>query len=49
MSANYDVIIIFWFMDDLEQSGSGKPDIWSVIFTFSLIAVFYLIKIENRT
>ena len=36
-------------MADLEQSGSGKPDVWSVIFTFSLIAIFYLLKIENRT
>ena len=36
-------------MADLEQFGSGKPDVWSVTFTFSLIAIFYLLEIENRT
>ena len=34
-------------MANLEQSGSQSA--WSAKLTFSLIAAFYLIKIENRT
>ena len=36
-------------MANLEQSGNRIPDAWSVIFTFSLIATFYLSKTEDRT
>ena len=39
----------FWFMTNLEQSGSWIPDAWFVKLTFSLIITFYLTKIENRS
>ena len=39
----------FWFMTNLEQSGSWIPDAWSVKLIFSLIITFYLTKIENRS
>ena len=37
------------FMADLEQLESRIPDEWSVVLTFSLIAIFHLTKTENRT
>ena len=37
------------FMANLEQSGSGIPDIYPIKLTFSLPVSFYLIKTENRT
>ena len=35
-------------MVDLEQSGNRIPDKCSMIFTFLLIATFYLTRSENR-
>ena len=33
----------------LEESGIWITDAWSIISTFSLIAIFYLRKTENRS
>ena len=49
MSANCDVIVIFVFLTNLEQSGGRIPDAESVNFSFSLIVTFYPTKTENRT
>ena len=49
LSAYCDVILIFRFMANLEQSGSRILDTWSVKLTFPLIVTFYLIKNRNRT
>ena len=49
LSAYGDVILIFRFMANLEQSGSWILDTWSVKLTFPLIVTFYLIKTRNRT
>ena len=49
LSAYCDVILIFRFMANLEQSGSRILDTWSVKLTFPLIVTFYLIKTRNRT
>ena len=39
----------FRFMVNLEQSASRIPEVWSVKLIFSLIAIFYLTKTENKT
>ena len=49
MSANCNVIVSFWIITHLEQSGSCILEEWSVILKFSLIITFYLKKTENRT
>ena len=49
MSKNYDVVAIFQFTANLEQSGSQIPDAQSVKFIFSLKITCYLTKTENRT
>ena len=49
MSENCDVIPIFQFMANLEQSGSRIPVAQSVKLKFSLTVAFYLTKTENRT
>ena len=46
---NHDIIVIFWFIADSEQSESWITDAWSVKLTLSLIATFYLPKTKNRT
>ena len=33
MSRNCDVIVFFRFMPNLQPSGSGIPDAWSIKFT----------------
>ena len=38
----------FQFMANLEQSGSRILDAWSVILTFSLIAIFHRTEVEDR-
>ena len=47
--ATYDVIVIFSILVDLEQSGIRTPGTWYMILTFSLIATFRHIKIENKS
>ena len=42
MSVNCDVIVIFRFMVNLEQTGSRIPDAGCVKLTFSLRVTFYL-------
>ena len=49
MSKNCDLIAIFQFTANLEQSGSQIPDAESVKLIFSLKVTFYLVKTENRT
>ena len=49
MSENYDVIVIFEFLANLEQSGGRIPDKESAKVILSLIATFFLTKTENRT
>ena len=44
MSGNCNVIVIFQFMDNLEQSESKIPDAISVKLTFSITANFYFAK-----
>ena len=48
MMTSYRQIVLsssfFWFMFDLEQSGTWIPGAWSMILTFSSIATFYLAK-----
>ena len=39
----------FPFVANLQPSRSQIPDAWSIKFTFSLIATFYLTEPENRT
>ena len=47
---NCDVIVIFLIYGQFgKQSRSWILDAQSVKLTFSLIAIFYLIKTENRT
>ena len=43
------LLSLFWFMANLEQSGSQIPDAESAKLMFSLIVMFYLTKTENRT
>ena len=47
MSENCDVIVIFRFLPNLEQSGGRIPESAKVMF--SVIVTFYLTKTENRT
>ena len=47
MSANYDVIFNFPIYGQFEAN--WVPEACYVTLTFSLIATFYLTKIENRT
>ena len=49
MSKNCDLIAIFQFTANLEQSGNQIPDAESVKLIFSLKVTFYLVKTENRT
>ena len=49
MSENDNVIAIFQFMANLEQSGSRIPEAQSVKLIFSLNVIFRLTKTENRT
>ena len=49
MLVNCDVIVIFQFMANLEQSRSRISYAQSVKLTFLLIAIFHLTKIENKT
>ena len=44
---NYDVIVIFEFLANLEQSRSRISDAWSVKFIFSLTVTLHLTKTEN--
>ena len=44
MSTNYDVIVFFWLMANIQLSGSRIPDAWSIKRTFSLINKHYLNK-----
>ena len=39
----------FQFMANLQTSGSGIPDAWSIKLTFSFIVIFYVTKISNTT
>ena len=39
----------FQFTVDWEQSGSRILNVWSIIYSFSLITTFYLTKAEKRT
>ena len=41
--------LFFQFVTNLEQFASQRSGAWSGKLTFSLIATFYLTKIENRT
>ena len=49
MLANYDVIVFFGFMANLQLFGYQVQDAWSIKLTFSLIVIFYLTELENRT
>ena len=49
MSESCDVIIIFLFLANLEQSGGRIPDTESSKVMFSLIATSCLTKTENKT
>ena len=49
ISKNCDVIAIFQFTANLEQSGSRISDVQSVKCIFSLKVTFYLTKTENKT
>ena len=49
MSENCDVIVVFGFLANLEQSGGRIPETESTKAMFSLIIIFFLIKTENRT
>ena len=49
MSENYDVIVIFGFLANLEQSGDRIPDTESAKVMFSVIGTICLTKSSNRT
>ena len=49
MLESCDVIAIFQFTANLEQSESRILDAQSVKLIFSLIGTFYLTKTQNRT
>ena len=49
MSENCDVIVIFWVLANLEQSGGRILDTESAKLMFSVIGIFCLTKTENRT
>ena len=49
MSETFTSLSFFWFMANLEQSGSRIVDAYSIKLIFSLKVNFYLIKTENRT
>ena len=49
MSENYDVIVIFAFLANLEQSGDRIPDTESAKVMFSVIGTICLTKSSNRT
>ena len=52
MTSFYKIVTslsFFQFMANLEQSGSLIPDAYSVKLKFSLIVMFYLTSLENRT
>ena len=49
MSKNCDVIVIFRFLANLEQSGGWIPDTETAKDMFSVTVTFCLIKTENRT
>ena len=49
MSENCDVIVIFFFWANLEQSVARNPDTESAKVKFSVIATFCLTKTEHRT
>ena len=44
MTTNYDVIIIFRFMANMEQFGIGIPDSCPITFKFLLRKLLYLTK-----
>ena len=48
-SKNCDVIVIFGFLANMEQSGGRIPDTKSAKVTFPLIVTLCLRKTENRT
>ena len=49
MSENCDVIVIFGFLANFEQSGDRIPDTESAKVMFSVTVTFCLTKTENRT
>ena len=49
MSEDYDVIVIFLFLANLEQSGGRIPDTESAKVLSSVIVTFCLTKTENIT
>ena len=49
MPENCNIIVLFQFMTNLEQSGSQILDAQFVKRIFSLKVTFYLTKSENRT
>ena len=49
MSGNYDVIVFFRFMANLQPFGSRIPDAWCMKLTFSLKKTFNFTKPENKT
>ena len=49
MSGNWDIIVFFQFMVNLQPSESQIPETWSIKLTFSLIVTFHLTKPENKT
>ena len=49
ISLKFDVIVIFWFMANLEQSRSWNLEAWSPIPSCSLLVTFYLTRTGNRT
>ena len=49
MLENCDVIVIFGFLANFEQSGGRIPDTESAKVMFSVIVTFCLAKTENRT
>ena len=49
ISENCEVIAIFGFLTNLEQSGDRIPDTEAAKIIFSVIVTFFLTKTENRT
>ena len=49
MSESSDVLSIFGFLANLEQSGGRIPDTESAKVMFSVIGTFFLTKTENKT